>query len=131
VTEQTGDLRVDAALSILNERFTDPALSLTTLSDALGVCEDHFGRLFKKEVKSPFRHYLRQLRIEQAKYLLLNSNDGVKTIAAAVGYSSHSYFTHDFHAHMGISPREFREAGKNHRTRELPTHAIASQKSDL
>ena len=126
VVEQTGDLRVNAALSILSEKFTDPALSLTKLSEALGVGEDHFGRLFKKEVRSPFRHYLRQLRIEQAKHLLLNSTDGIKAIAGAVGYSSHSYFTHDFREHVGMQPRKFREAVKA----AEPCGGI-SRKSDL
>lgn len=112
MVEQTGDFRVNAALSILSEKFTDPALSLTTLSEVLGVGEDHFGRLFKKEVRSPFRHYLKQLRIEQAKHLLSSSTDGIKAIAGAVGYNSHSYFTRDFRELVGMPPREFREAAK-------------------
>jgi two-component system response regulator YesN len=106
------DVRVHTALSVLNKQFADSTLSVAKLSDVLGVCEDHFGKLFKREVKVSFCHYLRQIRIEQAKYLLQNSNHEIKEIAAAVRYTSHSYFTRDFREHVGISPREFREAAR-------------------
>lgn len=111
--------RVDIALSIVSKRFADPTLSLSKLSEALGVSEDHFSRLFKKELQRPFCDYVRQLRIQRAKHLLLNSNDEVKAIAAAVGYSSHSYFTQHFRERVGMSPRQFREARQSGGSKRL------------
>jgi len=52
--------------------------------------------------------YLTQRRIERAQYLLLTSNDSVKTIAAEVGFHDAAYFTRAFTRHCGCSPSGYR-----------------------
>ncbi|MGH9652209.1 MAG: helix-turn-helix transcriptional regulator [Bryobacteraceae bacterium] len=72
------------------------------------MSQDRFARIFKERTGDSFGRYRRKLRMEKAKGLLLHSSEGIKTIAAAVGYSSHSYFTREFREYAGISPQQFR-----------------------
>jgi AraC-like DNA-binding protein len=63
-------------------------------------------------MKLPPCPYRRQLRVEHAKELLLNSDEKVQTIALASGYKSLSYFTRDFRKTVGMPPSKFREIAK-------------------
>ena len=63
-------------------------------------------------MKLPPCPYRRQLRIEHAKELLLNSDEKLQTIALASGYKSLSYFTRDFRKTVGMPPSKFRQITK-------------------
>lgn len=102
------DVRVSTALQALELRLADPELSLGDIAKSLNVSGEHFGRLFKRYTGLAFREYLRNLRIKKGADLLLHCGDGIKTIAAAVGYADSSHFGKDFRARMGLTPREFR-----------------------
>jgi AraC-like DNA-binding protein len=93
---KTEDPRVDRAISILNEEFTSSAVPGEAEPSTRRLCEDHLVRMLKQETGVCFSEHLRQLRIKKVKDLLLNSNDEIKTIAAAAGYGSHSYFARHF-----------------------------------
>ncbi|HEX7362284.1 MAG TPA: helix-turn-helix transcriptional regulator [Bryobacteraceae bacterium] len=103
------DQRVESIRALLEKQFAEPDISIKDISRSAGICEDHLRRLFKKQTHAPFRQYIRSLRMEEAKHLLLASDDEVKAIAITVGYRSHSHFTRDFRKHMGMSPQQFRQ----------------------
>jgi AraC-like DNA-binding protein len=121
------DPRVARALSLIDERFADPKLSLKQLSRELAVSEDRLGDLLKQQLGTPFRPYLRNFRIRKAAALFLSASNQIKDIAAAVGYASPSHFGADFRQCMGVSPTEFRrraQSGEMEGTKsvEISTH---------
>ena len=59
-----------------------------------------------------WREYCTQLRMERAKYLLLESNNTLDAISHSVGFSSSSAFSSAFSREVGKSPLEFRETNK-------------------
>ena len=55
------------------------------------------------------KKYLTAVRIEKAKFLLLETDSPVKDIANQVGIFDYNYFTKVFKAYMGTTPSHYRK----------------------
>lgn len=84
--------------------------SLNKLADMAGMSDFHFNRQFKQSTGMPPSQYLIKLRIDAAKQLLRETQDGVLDIALQVGYSNASHFARIFKKETGLSPTDFRRA---------------------
>jgi AraC-like DNA-binding protein len=83
-------------------------LSIDTLAERCGLSSRHFARAFRQGFGVPFYRHLMNLRLEQAKRLLLESNRSLKDIATEIGYSDQATFTESFTAAVGSSPGRYR-----------------------
>lgn len=95
------------------ENIADPRLSLRYIADhVLYMNEDYIGRRFRKETKMRFSHYLTITRVEEAKKILLTSEDATITdIASQVGFGNNpKYFSQIFKKTTGLSPSEFKDS---------------------
>jgi AraC-like DNA-binding protein len=82
--------------------------SLLELAQAVNLSVWRLSHIFVSEVgKSPMQ-YLRQLRMERAKYLLETSFLSVKEIAHQVGLNDESHFVRDFKKMHGDAPTRYR-----------------------
>ena len=64
--------------------------------------------MFKKVMNKSFSEYLTDYRITKAEQLLSSTDKSVAEIAEAVGFSSPSYFIHQFKVKKNISPKQYR-----------------------
>jgi len=64
--------------------------------------------IFTQEYKISPINYLVHRRIEEARYLLAQTNYRISDIANMLGFSSNSYFSQTFHRVVGVSPSQFR-----------------------
>lgn len=94
----------------LNQHYAEPGLSLKTVSDALHISSNYFSSVFKKSIGDSFTNVLIQIRMEQARQLILSSRLKVLEIAQAVGYTDSHYFSACFKKHFGMSPNEMRRS---------------------
>ena len=78
----------------------------------LNISVSHFLSLFKKMTGTTPQQYKLQLRIDAAKNMLLNTQYKISDIAQNVGFSDSLYFCRYFRKSTGLSPGEFRKAGK-------------------
>lgn len=86
-------------------------LTLKKLAEIAQLSENHFLRNFRQVFdRSPFQ-YLTELKINEAKRQLLQTDKPISTIAADVGYSSLSNFSHYFKTRVGVSPTALRIKG--------------------
>lgn len=92
---------------IRNEYHRD--ISLTELSDRLGVTESHLSRLFKEELGTNFKQYLTDKKLSKAKELLLTTEWTLERISREVGYNQPSQFSRMFKKNVLLSPMEFRQ----------------------
>ncbi|MFB9769053.1 response regulator transcription factor [Lactiplantibacillus modestisalitolerans] len=90
-------------------------LSLTQIAERLHLNPVYLGQLFKKEVHTSFSKYLNQYRIDQAKQLLVNTDDSITNIALAIGYTNSGYFYKNFRVICDISPKEYRQQALRHK----------------
>lgn len=102
-----GREKLRAAQKCLEERFSDPSLSVDDLAYAAGMSRSYFAKLFTEVYRVPPAKYLAMIRLEKAKALLYDGGLSVGEIAESVGYSSLYYFSSAFRRATGVCPSDF------------------------
>ena len=68
----------------------------------------YFSNLFTSHFGVAPKHYISQVRMRKAQYMLNNSVTLIKNIAEKIGYNDELYFSRIFKKFVGISPTEYR-----------------------
>ena len=97
---------VEKAVADMRRHFGSP-LSLHDISRAAGVSHSHLEHIFKKKTGMPVMAYLQDLRIQNAKKLLLESTLNVSQIAEQSGYSSVHLFSRRFKKFVSVPPSQY------------------------
>jgi AraC-like DNA-binding protein len=82
---------------------------LDDVAEHLGVSRGHLARTYKRVAGRSLFAYFRQLRLEQAKLMLINSENNVTQIAAECGFSSVALFCRNFKQYTDLSPLAYRD----------------------
>ncbi|MCI9571459.1 MAG: helix-turn-helix transcriptional regulator [Lachnospiraceae bacterium] len=69
--------------------------------------------LFKKEIGENFSDYVRALRLEKARALLLTTDMAIDDISLAVGYANTSSFRRKFKQTTGMTPSKLRSPSQS------------------
>jgi len=85
-------------------------LKLEALGDLFNCNSAYLGKKFRKYTGVQFNTYLDNLRIEEAKNKLLNTDLKIYQISKLVGYSNTDYFFMKFKKATGMTPKEFKES---------------------
>lgn len=103
------DKRIDCAceymLAHLNTKF-----SVDDIAASCSLSTSRLAHLFKQHMGVSIKSWSNNMRLQQARKLLLRGNDSIGLIARQVGYEDPTQFTRYFKKNMGCSPREFRHA---------------------
>lgn len=84
-------------------------ISLNQISGFIGLTESNFCKFFKKSTGKTFSDYLNEIRINEASYLLLESDQPISEIAFKCGFETLSYFNRVFIGKKGITPSQYRK----------------------
>lgn len=95
-------------------------ISLDGVAGKLGLHKVYVNRLFKQQFRQTVAESLHILRLQEAKYLLLFTDEKVYNIAASVGFNDTGYFIKTFRKSTGYSALEFRLLREN--KEEFRTH---------
>lgn len=93
---------------VLKEVHADAAKSYTveSMSKRAGMSIPAFHRNFKLVTGSSPLQYLKRIRLDRAKRLMLHDCHNASTAARAVGYESASQFSREFKRQFGATPME-------------------------
>ena len=105
-------LLIESAETYLKNNFNEASISLESTADMLHISSEYLSRQFKKEKRTTFIHYLTDLRLEEAKRLIEDTNYKNFEVADAVGYKEPNYFSYVFKKQFGISPSKYRKSIK-------------------
>jgi len=92
----------------IDERYTDPSLTVESLGDDLHSAPGHVATVFKETFDVTIRQYIRTRRLELGKNLLGTTDLSVKSVALQCGYETPSGFGRAFKRYTGVSPSEYR-----------------------
>ncbi|MBB4371025.1 AraC family transcriptional regulator [Bradyrhizobium sp. cir1] len=84
-----------------------------TIADVAAECKltpSHFARSFRRSIGVAPHEFLSQLRIDEAKRLMLTTKLPLADIALICGFGDQSYFTRVFSRNVGASPGAWRRA---------------------
>lgn len=101
------DPRIEDSLQYIHENITYE-ISVTSLAGTACISEDHYIRLFKKEMQITPLKYIIQKKIEKAQLMLLSTDMQVRDIAAGLSMHNVSYFNRIFKQLTGQTPGEYR-----------------------
>ena len=111
-TERTIDnLLVKRAVAMIQE-FYCFGITLDEIAAKLGITPEYLGMQFHQEMGVNFSAYVRTMRINKAKELLIRTQLKLYEIAEQVGYSDAKYFSKVFKAETGQLPAEYRKTYK-------------------
>lgn len=83
-------------------------ISLTTMSQALGISQFALSRVFSGVFHQNFNHYLNDVRLQHASALLADSDRSVTDIYLDCGFQSQATFNRAFQAKYHMAPRDYR-----------------------
>lgn len=87
----------------------DEPLSIKTLANEMCFNEKYLIHIFKQHFGMTPARYIKMLRLEKAKQLLIYTDLKAVLIVNNIGYSNIQKFSKDFKEYTGLSPTEFRK----------------------
>lgn len=88
-------------------------ITLKLMAEYVSLDEYYLSGLFKKKMGCTLIHYLHKVRIEQARFYLLQSTLTVGEIAERVGFANITYFVKIFKRWTQQTPSEYRKLNMN------------------
>jgi AraC-like DNA-binding protein len=99
----SGSSRIARAVEWLKEHYQEP-LRIDELSQRLNMSASTFHHQFKSVTSMSPLQYQKQLRLHEARRLLLSRRHDVGSIAMHVGYESPSQFNREYSRQFGAPP---------------------------
>lgn len=100
--------RVITGLTRYLQEHLSEEVSLSVLADEFHLSSQYISQLFKSEIGVNFLAYLTNIRIEQAKKLLLSTSLPIADVAEQSGYGDYRVFTKVFKKSEGVTPSQYR-----------------------
>lgn len=109
LTHDHSKLLVNRAINYIENNYQQK-ISLEDVANNLNLSKHYLCNIFKKEVGKTMSLYINNLRIEQAKKMLLKPDNKIKEIFEKVGFSNQQYFSKVFKKITGMTVMEYRDS---------------------
>lgn len=98
--------------SIIESNLSNEDLSVDDIYKGLGISKIQLYRKTKALLGFNVNDYILSVRLQKAKYLLMNEDLTISEVAYKVGFSSQAYFSTVFKSKFSVTPSEFKESSK-------------------
>lgn len=103
---------VQKLLMYCEEHFREE-INIRTAAETLHISESYVSKLFSAKLGCSLRKYINRLRLVEVKKLLRSSDRSIIDIMLSCGFNNQSSFNRIFYEEIGITPREYRQMGRN------------------
>lgn len=103
---------MQSAVAFIRQNYHRSDLSLNEVAGVVSLSQSHFSSQFKAKTGTSYVKYLTAVRIEEAKKLLVNTNQSVVSISEMVGYPNVTNFYRHFRRQTGKTPAVYRDTYK-------------------
>ena len=101
------DPKLIAAVAAMESHLEEP-LPMAAIARRAGLSTRQLERAFRRHLgRAPLRYY-HELRLNQARLMLMQGGNTVLSVALATGFASASHFSRRYRAYFSRSPREER-----------------------
>ncbi|MBQ8309842.1 MAG: AraC family transcriptional regulator [Clostridia bacterium] len=84
-------------------------ITLDDIAEHVYMSKSHISKIFNAEIGMSISAYINGVRVEKGKRLLQDVSLTIAEIANLTGFEDQSYFSKQFKAITGVSPKKFRE----------------------
>ncbi len=112
IEQNSSNKAIETVCQYINDNYNSD-LSLQVLADLVYLNPKYLSRIFVQDVGVTMNKYIKNLRFEKAKNLLLTTNMKISDVSKSVGFSNVSYFCKVFQTEYNVTPEAFRQAGGN------------------
>lgn len=106
--EECGNWRVENAVKIMRQKLREPDTT-ERLAKTLGSTVRQLNRSFLQHAKATPQEVWREMRLQHARWRLVNSRRSVTQIAYECGFSDSSHFSRWFKKRFGETPKKYRD----------------------
>lgn len=96
-----------APVDYISANFASP-ISVKALASACNISVSALERRFRKHLGRTPRQYITEVRLDNARQMLRETDKPIGTIALETGFADHSHLTRAYRKHFGSTPREER-----------------------
>lgn len=115
--EQYEERTINSITRYMQEHQSEE-ISLAVLADKFHLSAQYISQLFRNEIGVNFLAYLTNIRMEQAKKLLISTDNSIAEISDRCGYGDYRVFTKVFKKSEGITPSQYRREFLNNQIAE-------------
>jgi AraC-like DNA-binding protein len=105
--EAEKEKRIEGAKDYLRT-YSDQEMNLDELAEVVGLSKYYFLRTFRKTTGITPHQFLIQLRVNQAKKLLL-TDQSINQVAQEVGFCDQSHLNRHFKRYVQVTPGQYRK----------------------
>lgn len=102
---------IDKVLEYIHSNYKKD-IDVNTMAQEIGISYSQLRRVFVEELGVNLVNYVNNLRIEEAKRVLVDSDKSIYDIALSLGYNNDQSFNRFFKKFEGITPGEFRNKNR-------------------
>ena len=106
--DEGNDMIINVAKTYIDNHYNED-ISLSVIADMVYMSPGYFTTKFKEYVGIGYLEYVKELRINKAKQLLLDANLTISEIAGKVGYTNRN-FLKVFKNVVGETPTQYRKS---------------------
>ena len=99
----------------IREHYED-VLSLDILAEKVYLTPHYLSSIFIQEKGVGINKYIKTIRMDKARELLMKTNRKISDICIQVGYTNVSYFCRSFRNEYGVTPDQYRRQDRPERT---------------
>lgn len=104
------EIFLSKARQLVEKNLNNEHFGLKELYNGLGISRSNLHRKITSLTGASTTHFIRSIRLQKARDLLLGSELNISEIAYRVGFKSPAYFSQLFTESFGMSPSDFRKA---------------------
>lgn len=100
--------KISAVIDYVQQHY-DTKLQVHELAAMAGMSVSVFHKVFKQVVTDPPMQYIKKIRLNNAKTLMLQQGMAANVAAGQVGYESPTQFSREFKRYFGLPPSKIHE----------------------
>ncbi|WP_152393457.1 response regulator [Paenibacillus guangzhouensis] len=101
---------IQQSIAYIKQNYRHKGLKIQDIADHVHLSPNYLSYIFKQMVAETVWEFVTRLRLEEARYLLVNTHKKRYEIADEVGYESPEHFSRVFKRYYGESPNAVRES---------------------
>jgi len=97
---------INEVVKYINTNY-EKNITIEELSKISKLSKSHFTKVFTQNIKMSPMEYLKHIRLQNAKKMVLSNKLSITTISSQCGFNSSAYFSKLFKEAFGETPKEF------------------------